>query len=341
MKRFRTLLVGCGRMSHAWLRIAVARDDVEIVGLVDPDVAAAERKKVRYELDVPVFDSLAPALAETGPDLVFDVVVPEARREVVGAALAAGCHVLSEKPMATSLAEARELVAAAEKSGRTFAILQNRRYLAPMRALRELVAGGEIGRPGFAGADFFMGHHVGGFRRTMEHPLLLDMAIHTFDQARFLLGADPVSVYCHEFNLEGSWFAGDASAVCVFELTGGIVFCYRGSWTAEGACTTWEASWRIAGTQGTAIWDGDQAPYAETPTGKPRPVDLRRDSVRVESKTDWRGGPHHAGCLDEMLGALAEGRPPETDCRDNLKSIAMVFAAIESARQGRKLAVTW
>lgn len=152
MKRWRALQVGCGRMAHAWLAILAGRPDVEIVGLVDPDVATAERKKARYKLDVPVFASLAPALAATAPELVLDVVVPEARREVVTTALAAGCHVLSEKPMAPSLAEARELVAAADRAGRTFAVLQNRRYLASMRALRELVASGAIGRPGFVGA---------------------------------------------------------------------------------------------------------------------------------------------------------------------------------------------
>ena len=40
----------------------------------------------------------------------------------------------------------------------------------------------------------------------MESPLLLDMAIHTFDQARFITGADALSVYCHEFNPAGSWY---------------------------------------------------------------------------------------------------------------------------------------
>jgi predicted dehydrogenase len=337
---FRALVVGCGRMSHAWLGILAGRADVEIVGLVDPDVAAAARKKGKYELEVPLFPALGPALESTSPDLVLDIAVPEARRQVVTQSLAAGCHVLSEKPMAASLAEAKELVAAADSAGRTFAIMQNRRYLERMRSLRELVTGGAIGRPGFVGADFFMGHHVDGFRTTMDHPLLLDMAIHTFDQARFLTGADPVTVYCQEFNLEGSWFEGDASAVCLFELTNGIVFDYRGSWTAEGARTTWEADWRIAGSKGTAIWQGEDPPYAEVATGEPR-RDLWRDSDRIEATTDWDGRPHHAGCLDEMLAALAEGRPPETDCHDNVKSIAMVFAAIESAREGRKVDVSW
>ena len=341
MSGFRAVLVGCGKMSHAWLGLLAGRDDIGIVGLVDPDTAAAERKNGKYALGAPIFSDLGEALAATRPDVVLDIAVPQVRHEIVTTALAAGCHVLSEKPMAASLDEASDLVRAADAADRSFAVMQNRRYLEPMRALRELVTGGSIGRPGFIGADFFMGHHVGGFRATMEHPLLHDMAIHTFDQARFITGADPVSVYCQEFNLEGSWFEGDASAICVFELTGGIVFCYRGSWTAEGARTAWESSWRVSGSEGTAIWDGENEPFAARPDGEIQPGNLWRGENALEVSSDWGGRSHHAGCLDEMLAALAEGRRAETDCRDNVKSIAMVFAAIESAREGRKLPVRW
>ena len=339
MSGFRAALVGCGRMSHAWLGLLAERDDVEIVALVDPDAAAAERKKGKYGLAAGVYADLGEALEAVGPDLVLDVAVPEARHAIVTRALEAGCHVLSEKPMAATLEEAQDLVRVADVAKRSFSVLQNRRYLEPMRSLRGLVEDGTIGRPGFIGADFFMAHHVGGFRATMAHPLLHDMAIHTFDQARFLTGADPVSAYCQEFDLEGSWFDGDASAICIFEMTGGLVFCDRGSWSAEGARTSWEAAWRISGSGGTAIWDGESAPYAVQPEGDPRPGMLWRDERRVDAEATWAGRPHHAGCLDEMLAALAEGRPAETDCHDNVKSIAMVFAAIESAREGRKVPV--
>jgi predicted dehydrogenase len=239
--------------------------------------------------------------------------------------------------MATSLGDAQALVSAAERAGRAFSVMQNRRYLAPMRALRELVAGGAIGTPGMVCADFFIGPHFGGFRDLMESPLLLDMAIHTFDQARFLTGADPVSAYCHEFNLEGSWYAGNAAAICIFELTGGAVFCYRGCWSAEGAATSWEAVWRIVGSSGTALWDGEGEPYAEVVA--PDAKGFLRPAERRTAEAVWGGRPEHAGCIDEMLAALDEGRPAETDCRDNLQSIAMVLAAIESAKSGRRIDV--
>jgi predicted dehydrogenase len=73
-------------------------------------------------------------------------------------------------------------------------------------------------------ADFYIGAHFGGFRDQMQHVLLLDMAIHSFDQARMVMQADPVSVYCREWNPKGSWYQHGASVVAVFEMTGGIVY---------------------------------------------------------------------------------------------------------------------
>src|SRR5207244_3960755 len=84
-----------------------------------------------------------------------------------------------------------------------------------------------------------------------------------FDAARFLTGADPVSVYCHSFNPRRSWYRGDASAIVIFEMTGGIVFSYRGSWCAEGQNTGWNSTWRVIGSKGSVQWDGADGFKAE------------------------------------------------------------------------------
>jgi predicted dehydrogenase len=295
---FRAILIGCGVMARTWVHALRERDDVSLVGLVDIRPEAAARLSERFEIGCPVFEALPEALRAARPDVVLDTCVPEARFEIVRTALAAGCHVLSEKPMATSLEDARAMLKAARRAGRTFAVMQNRRYLPGTRAMRDLVTGGAIGRPGFVCADFFLAPHFGGFREAMESPLLVDMAIHTFDQARLITGTDAVSVYCEEFNLEGSWFAGNASAVCIFELSNGAVFCYRGSWSAEGAPTSWEAAWRVVGSTGTAVWDGTETPYAEVVD--PGAEGFLRPARRVEPTASWSGQPGHGGCLDEM-----------------------------------------
>ena len=336
MKRFRIALAGCGGMANTWVKYALSRDDVEIVALVDIIEEKAKAMAMRHGLTCNAHRDIVEAITESGANLVFNVTTPAAHRDIVIPALGLGCDVFGEKPMATSMEEAVGMISAAENAGRIYGVMQNRRYNKNIRALRELVFSGAIGKVGFVCADFFLGPHFGGFRDVMDHLLILDMSIHTFDQARFITGADPVSIYCHEFNPQGSWYKGNAAAVCIFEFSDGSIFCYRGSWCAEGSPTSWEASWRITGTKGTAIWDGANTPYCEVviPSDEDRFIN---DYKRIDASTSWDGREGHFGCLDEMFSAVSENRRPETDCADNVKSLAMVFAAIESDRERRQI----
>lgn len=336
MKRFRIAVAGCGGMANAWVKYALSRNDAEVVALVDIKEENAKKMAEIYGLACNTYNDIGAAIKGTGANLVFDVTIPESHRNIVTTSLALGCDVLGEKPMAAAMEEALEMVGAAQKSGRTYAVMQNRRYNKRIRSFRDIVTSGAIGQPGFICADFFLGPHFGGFRNIMDSPLILDMAIHTFDEARFITGKDPVSVYCHEFNPAGSWYKGNAAAVCIFEFSDGSVFCYRGSWCSEGVPTSWEAEWRVSGSKGTAIWDGKGAPYYEVVVPSEKPV-FANTFNRVEPEMTWNGKEGHEGCFDEMFSALIEGRTAETDCRDNIKSMAMVFGALESAKKGEKV----
>ena len=164
----------------------------------------------------------------------------------------------SVKSLADSLDAAREMVSAAKsKRERILAVIQNRRYAEPISRVRAMVRTGSLGPLTTVNSDFYLGAHFGGFRDHMEHVLLLDMAIHSFDQARFITGADPVAVYCREWNPAGSWYDHDASAVAIFEMTGGLVYTYRGSWCSEGMNTSWECDWRLVAS--TAAYAGADA----------------------------------------------------------------------------------
>lgn len=339
VSKHRVVVVGCGGMSNAWIDYAMQRPDAEIVALVDIKQEFAEKMREKKGLSCETFTNLALAIEKTSANLVFDVTIPASHFQVASTAMRLGCNVFGEKPLAEMIEECNEIVRIAERTGRTHAVMQNRRYDSRIRALRQMIADGRIGRVGFIGADFFIGAHFGGFRDTMESPLLLDMAIHTFDQARLISGANPVSVYCHEFNPTGSWYAGNASAICIFEMSDGSVFNYRGSWCAEGAPTSWEAQWRIVGDKGTAIWDGHGESYAEVVAPGPQEGKFIRDYIRIDPKAGAFEGAAkgHNGCLDEMFLALEEGRLAETDCRDNRYSMAMVLGALESAKTGRKV----
>jgi predicted dehydrogenase len=242
-----------------------------------------------------------------------------------------GCHVLSEKPMAANPTAGRDLVERAAKDGRIHAIIQNRRYIPGIRRIRRLIKSGALGELTALHADFFIGAHFGGFRDAMENVLLLDMAIHTFDAARFMAGRDAVAVYCHETNPRGSWYAHGAAANAIFEFADDVTFTYRGSWAAEGANTSWESAWRIVGTRGTLLWDGAErfdAHVVDGTEGFHRPL----AELEVPPPGDDAQTHGHASVIADFIDAIERGATPETVGSDNIKSLSMVFAAIESAR---------
>ncbi|HEY3285334.1 MAG TPA: Gfo/Idh/MocA family oxidoreductase, partial [Armatimonadota bacterium] len=263
-ERVRAVMVGCGGISHAWLTAARDIPELDMVGLVDLREEAASGRSQEFGLTSAVVSTDLEAVRdELSPDAVFDCTPPEVHVDITVQALEHGCHVLGEKPLADSMANARRCLEAARRADRIFAVIQNRRYDPRIRRLRKLLVSGELGKLTTLNSDFYIGAHFGGFRDHMEHVLLMDMAIHTFDAARFISGADPVSVYCKEWNPAGSWYDHDASAVAVFRMTGGLVYTYRGSWCSEGLNTTWECDWRAIGTQGSATWDGAEAYRAQ------------------------------------------------------------------------------
>lgn len=333
------VLVGCGGISRQWLSTVTQLADLRLVSLVDLDEATARARAEEFELaDVEISMDLAATLEQVQPDIVFDCTVPTAHHPVTLTALKHGCHVMGEKPLADSLDHAREMIAAAEAAGKLYGVMQNRRYDSNIRRLKAFLDSGVLGRLTTVNCDFYIGAHFGGFRDHMAHVLLVDMAIHTFDAARLLTGADASAVYCHEWNPPGSWYDQDASAVAIFEMTDALVYVYRGSWCAEGLNTTWESRWHIIGEQGSVIWDGAGGFKAQVvdKAGGFFSEWMEVEVPDVDGPTEHWG---HAGAIREFVDCVRSGRVPETICHDNVKSLAMVFGAVASAETGQRVEI--
>lgn len=338
MAKYRVTVVGCGGMSRGWIKMLMNRRDVEVVGLVDINMDNAKQRAKEYELgDGAVFGSLKEAVKATKSNVAVDLTVPAAHPAICIEAMKLGCHVLSEKPMAETLKDAKRMVATAKKTGVTYAVMQNRRYLASTRAVQKFIADGKLGRLDEIHCDFFLGPHFGGFRDVMDDVLLVDMAIHTFDAARCMGGVDPVAVYCHGFNPSRSWYKGDANAIAIFEMSNGVVYTYRGSWCARGLSTTWEADWRFLGEKGTLLHNSEGI-RVETLKAKKRKGQFEEFTAK-EIKPRKLAKAGHAGCIDAFFKALTKGEKPETDCEDNIKSVAMVDAAVKSSRTGKRVRI--
>jgi predicted dehydrogenase len=325
----RVLQVGAGGFGATWLRaLATLREEAELVALVDHAPAVLEAAAVD---GVPRFTDLGAALAAHRADMALVVVPPEAHREVATACLAAGLPVLVEKPLAGRWEDCLALTESAERAGRELAVSQNYRYRPVIATAREVLASGRLGAIGQAQVEFRLHHDFRGtFREAMEHPLILDMAVHHFDLIRYVTGLEARAVAAHSWNPPWSQFAGDASAVCLFTMQNGARVVYTASWHPRGQLTDWNCLWRVECERGYLV--------------------LARDELRVFEGDD----PHRPGSADEeqsvplvtlahsdqaavltsFADAVRAGRPAPTTARDNLHSLAMVFAAVDAARTG-------
>jgi predicted dehydrogenase len=316
----RVVIAGAGGMGRAWLATATDSPEVNLTGIADLDVALARSAADSAGLpDLPVGADAVTLARQTGAQALINVTVPEAHHPVTTAALFAGLPVLGEKPVAENVTRALSLAAAAEVTGELFMVSQSRRWNPQVAALRGMIA--RLGPIGTVSTAFFRSERFGGFRELMPHPLLVDMAIHAFDLARFLLDAEPVTAYCQSHNPPWSWYAGDANATAVFEMEGGTRYVYNGSWCSPGATTSWNGAWRVSGEKGTALWDGDHEPVLDAEVDAEAPA----------------GPPYSgiAGALRVFVRALRTGEPPPGEVHENVMSLAMVEAAVRSTASGR------
>lgn len=322
--RLRVVVVGAGAMGRSWIRMLKTSLHGELVGLVDLDLPLARRTASEEGVDeaVVVGDSLLEVIAASYADAVINVTVPQAHRIVNETAMRAGIPVLCEKPLAETLPAAIQQVALADATGVLLMVSQSRRYYNHLNALRDAVQG--LGDLGTITTDFFHEDHEPGFREEMQHPLLVDMSIHHFDQMRFVTGLEPVSVDCSAWNPSWSWYAGYASATATFELTGGARYVYAGSRCTPGLQTSWNGTWHVYGAAGAAFWDGDEE------------VRVDADAPLVIGDTE----ESIAGSLAAFAESIRTGRTPDNEVRDNIRSLAMVEAAALSAERGRRVIIS-
>ncbi len=317
--------------------VVAASPGWELAAVVDIDRKRLADAAAQHALrDDQLHQSLDSAIAAGGLDACLVVVPPEAHAEVAITAARAGLHCLVEKPLAGTVAEAKAMVAAADDAGVRLMVNQNYRYRRAPRTVKKLVSDGAVGAIGAVNIQFRKAAHFGGgFREKMAHPLVLDMAIHHFDQLRGTVGFEPAEVTARSWNPKWSWFDGDAMASAMFRADDGAVATYTGSWVARGADTTWDGDWRIEGTEGELHWADN------TVSLRPQSVFT---SVFVPGAREERGrlvfdllalaAEDRQGSLAAFHDAVTSGEEAETSGRDNLRTLATVLAVRTAIERG-------
>src|SRR5687767_9631638 len=108
---YKCIVTGLGGRGSYWVKQAQAREDVEVVGYVEP--AEANRQRAVRDMGVPeasIYNSLDDAIARVQADFIIDVTPPAVHHEVAEKAFAAGLHVLGEKPLSDNFENARKTV---------------------------------------------------------------------------------------------------------------------------------------------------------------------------------------------------------------------------------------
>jgi predicted dehydrogenase len=305
-------------------------DEVELVGWVEPD--AAMLALAQQLLTLPperYFPTLTSALESVEAEAVLITATLPAHVPLALEALAAGKHVLLEKPFAPTMTEAQQVVAMAERQNRVLMISQNYRYFPAVRAVTQLIREGNLGPVGTVRIDFRRYKNGAGpdDRRYFQvrQPLLMDMAIHHFDLMRLVLGQEPSQITCQSWNPPWSNYIDPASAAATIIFDGGAVVSYRGSWVSPAPRTSWSGEWHIECSGGEIVWTSrDEAAPDHVAI---RPLGRRAHHLKLPELafTDRRGSLH------AFVQAVQTGHEPESSGRDNLRTLAFTYAAIESA----------
>lgn len=327
----RCILTGLGGRGRHWLGAVQKRNDVEVVAGVEPSeanqVIAMEKGMVADK----IYPSLEDALRHVEADFVLDVTPPKIHHLVAEKAFAHGLHVLGEKPLSDDFAIAKRVAQQGAEAGVKHMITQNYRFGAQPRTTRKVLGENIIGAPEQCDVRFYMpwADMAGSHYVTEPFMLINDMMVHHFDLMRYVLQADPIAVQAITWNHSWGWHQGDAAHAIVFEFPHNLHATHVSCGCAVGSKTSWNGDWRIEGPNGSIDWDSTGTWHSH----------LHRTEQKIDRQPiEHLGVPaSEQAMLDEFFAAIDENREPECSAQDNLKSLAMVFAAIKSAKEKRRV----
>lgn len=328
-----------GQHFHApFIKVA---EGCELAGIVAR--AEGTRAKVRTDFpSLPIHASLAEMIAAGGVDAVTITTPPETRRALVLEAIAAGIHVIADKPFAPDAAGARELDEAAKASGVTLGVYHNRRLDADIRTLARVIADGRLGdvwrihdRMDFDDSATLEAGPTGG--------LLRDLGSHLVDQMLWLLGpAVSVSAHLDHVDLpEGRTDAGffitmrhetgrlsEVSASKLNRMNCRELRAYGSAGAYVGRSTDVQAQAIFAGRRPA----DDREGWGYEPESAWGTLHTKAGAERVPSEQ----GRYH-DYYEAFARAAAEGTPPPVTAQDGVRTLALLDAARESAASGQSV----
>lgn len=328
---YRAAIIGCGKIGSQFADDPRMQGDVfthaeayvrcpstQLVAVCDADPERAAACAARWQVAAQ-FTEVPALLRAAQPDLV-SVCTPDATHFAVVSELLAAPQppraILCEKPLALSVAQGRQLVASAAARGVVLAVMFLRRHARNFQALRQLLQAGELGT-----VQAVHGWYTKG---------VLHNGSHWFDTLRFLAGE---VLWVEAWNRCGD-DAADPTLDVLLGLQNGALASLRAC--DPGCFTVFEMD--VMGTAGRArITDSGYAIACDRAVASPRYTGYRELVAWPRELGDRRDVMLHA--VEDLVAAVAALRIPASSGADGVAALAIGQAALQAAREGRRVAV--
>jgi predicted dehydrogenase len=316
--------------AEAYIGNLRAIPEVEMIGLADDDPARGRHYADQFEAHLyPSYEAL---LEEA--DGILVCCENNRHRALTEMAARAGVHVLSEKPLATNLADARAMIDACQEAGVNLMTAFPMRFSPPFQQVKERLDQGALGHvycfsatnqgqmPGSQGSWFVDRELAGG-------GALIDHTVHLVDIMRWYLGVDVVEVYAQANHiLHSDSVDVETGALLMLTFANGVFATIDASWSKPLNYPTWGGlTMEIISQRGLTVMDGFRQ-------------NLNR-YVQDPPANDWLfwGSDLNQGLVEEFVSSIREGRRPKVTGEDGYQALAITMGAYESAASGQPISL--
>jgi predicted dehydrogenase len=300
---------------------------VDLIGVADLDAERGERFARAYETAFyPAYEELLKA----GPDGVIICSENSRHRPLVEMAAAAGAHVLCEKPLATTVPDARAIVDACEKAGVLLMTAFPMRFSTPILELKARLDGGDLGQVYCFNATnngelptkhrvWFVDRELAGGGALMDH------TVHLVDMMRWYLDSEVQEVYAQTNKIfHAAEVEVETGGLELLTFQNGVFASIDASWSRPPYWPTWGGlAFQMVTDRGVVI------------------VDAFKQNLTVYSHAEERptwsfwGSDANQAMIEDFIAAIQDDRPPRVTGMDGLRAVEVTLAAYESAATGQ------
>ena len=331
-KRIGWGLVGASTIAREWMVDAIrAQSGNEVVAVMSADPGRGKAFAQANQIAAS-YTSIEALLRDPAVDSVYISTTNELHKAQTLAAAAARKHVLCEKPLALSVNDAREMVAACDRAGVVMGTNHHLRNASSHRKIRELVQSGAIGTPLYARVfhAVYLPPHLQGWRLNKPSAgagVILDITVHDADTLRFILGSEPVEAVALSQQAGMAEAGLEDGVMAAVRFDNKVVAQLHDAFTVKFAGTGLE----VHGSEGSIL---GRDVMTQRPAGT---VTLR--NAEGETDVPLEHENLYARALRAFVAAIRGEGAPSASGEDGVRSLATALAVLEAAQTGQRTPV--